>query len=351
MQRLRLYDCRNSRLPSLIGSCTADTPGIANYVNAAQRRLLMCREAGDEGWWGTWAEVAFNAVARNQPYITLPREIARAEKIDVCQHPVPIQNQFYEYLDFGNGRMPKRHQDNFGVKQSYTRNNVPTFIDLWPPPQILRIFATDPTDIGASRRVLLQGTDPTGNTIYSQDGLNQVTGIFVTVGSPFSDSPVQFSAITGIQKDVTSGPIQIFQVDPATGAQVLLLTMEPSETTASYRRYYFDNLPCNCCHNPNIGVQPLQVTAIVKLDLIPVVTDTDYTLIQNLEAITEECSSIRYSEMDTETGKKMAADRHTQAVRMLQGELVHYLGKTNAAVNFSPFGTARLNRQRVGIMI
>lgn len=320
-------------------------------VNAAQRRLLMCREAGDEGWWGSWAEVAFNVVSRTSPYLTCPREIARLEKIDVCRRPVPIQNQFMEYLDFGNGRMPKRRQDNLGVQNVFTRNNAITWRDLYPAPQILRAYATDPGDVNSSRRVLFQGIDPTDSVIYSQDGLNRVAGIFVTLSSPFVDTPFPFNQITGIQKDVTSGPVQIFQVDPTTGAEVLLLIMQPGERVADYRRYYFHNLPCNCCHAPGIGIQPVQVTAIAKLDLIPVVVDTDYCLIQNLEAITEECQSVRYSEIDSESAKKMAAERHTQAVRLLQGELVHYLGKTNAAVSFSPFGTARLERQRVGNMI
>ena len=351
MQRLRLYDCRNSRLPSLIGACTADTPQIAAYVNAAQRRLLFCREAGDEGWIGSWAEVAFNVVSRTTPYITLPREIARVEKVDVCKQPVPIANQFVEYLDFGNGRMPQFRRDNYGVQRMFTRNNAVTFVDLSNAPQIIRIFATDPADINGSRRVLLQGADGSGNTIYTQDGFSQVTGVFVPLGAPFADSPMQLSTITGIQKDVTVGPIQVFQIDPTTGAGVLLLTMEPGETVANYRRYYFNNLPCNCCHSPTLGVQPLQITAIVKLDLVPVVTDTDYLLIQNLEAVTEECQSIRYSEMDNAGAKQMAAERHTQAVRLLQGELVHYLGKTTAAVSFAPFGTARLERQKIGNQI
>lgn len=301
MQRLRLYDCRNSRLPGLVGICPADTPSVANIVNAAQRRLVLCREASDEGWWGSWAEVAFNVLSRTSPYITCPREIARIERIDICQRPVPIHNQFMEYLDFGNGRMPHRcPHDNLGITNGYTRNNAVLFRDLGPGPQIIRIYATNPADINANRRVLVQGVDSNGNVVYSQDGFNQTTGIFVPVSSPFSDTPMSFNSIDGIQKDVTSGPIQIFQVDPVSGAQVLLSTMEPSELTASYRRYYFNQLPCNCCHVPQLGTQPLQVTAIVKLELIPVVVDTDYLLIQNLEAITEECQSIRLSEVDNE---------------------------------------------------
>lgn len=350
MQRLRLYDCRYSRLPSLLGLCTADTPQIANYVNSAQRRLLMCREAGDEGWYGTWAEVAFNAVSCATPYITMPREIARIEKIDVCSNPVQIQNQFYEYLDYGNGRMPKIWNHTC-VVQAYTRNNSVTFVDLYNTPVILRVYATNASDMNSAKRVLFQGWDSNDSVIYTQDGFENVSGIFVNISSPFSDTPLSFNRLTGVQKDVTAGDIQIFMVDPTTGTETLILIMQPSETTASYRRYYLNNLPANCCYNPSLGVLDLQVTAIVKLDLIPVVTDTDYCLIQNLEAITEECQSVRYSEMDSESAKKMAAERHTQAVRMLQGELVHYMGKTTAAVNFAPFGTARLERQKIGTLI
>ena len=57
MKRLRLYDCRASRLPQTVGLCTDNVPGIAAFVNSAQRRLLMCKESCDEGWWGTWAEI------------------------------------------------------------------------------------------------------------------------------------------------------------------------------------------------------------------------------------------------------------------------------------------------------
>lgn len=350
MPRLRLYDVRLSRLPELVGKCQGDVAGICQYVNAAQRRLLMCREAGDEGWYGTWSEVAFNLVSRNNPYITCPREVARLERIDLCGRPCWIQNQFYEYLDFGNGRMPKRHHDSDCLRMAYTRNNVFTFTDQSISPCTLRIYTSDPADQADGNRVFLQGLDQNGSQIYTTDGLTEVMGEFVVVGTPFADSTYQYSQITGIQKDVTVGFIQIFQVDPVTGNQTLLLTMEPSETVAGYRRYYLNGLPPSCCNAPTTTV-PLQVTAIAKLELVPVAVDTDYLLIGNLEAITEEVQSVRYSEIDSESAKKMAQEKHLQAIRLLQGELVHYLGKNNASVSFSPFGTARLERQKIGTLI
>jgi len=350
MPRLRLYDIRMSRLPELVGKCQADIPSIANYVNSAQRRLLLCREAGDEGWYGTWAEVAFSLVSRTNPYITCPREIARLEKLTVCRQPVFIQNQFYEYLDYGNGRMPRLYRDNYCNTQAYSRNNVITFANLASPPKTIRIYWTDAADVSAAKRVLLQGTDSSDTVIYSQDNLNQVQGIFLSAEMPFVDSPMTLNTLTGIQKDVTAGQVQFFQVDPTTGEQSLMLTMEPGETVAGYRRYYLNSLPSACCQRTDTSV-PVQVTAIAKLELIPAHVDTDYLLFHNLEAIIEECQSVRYSEIDNETSKKMAVEKHVQAVRLLQGELVHYLGKDKPAINFAPFGSARLSHQKIGSMI
>ena len=353
-QRLRLYDCRNSRLPSTIGLCQQDAHAIAENVNGAQRRLLMCPEAGDEGWWGTWAEVAF-AIDPAKPIITLPREIARLEAIDVCHRPVPLHNQFYEYLQFGNGRMPKRTTQCPGFINVFTRNTSATFRDLTNPPQNIYVYLTDPTDVG--KRVMISGLDANGNIIYTQDGVNRVTGVFVSLTSPFAVAPMTFNTITGIQKDITNGQVQFFQVDPVTGAQILLLTMEPSEQTASYRRYFLNPIPRNCCGlfinacvSPNLPTQVL-VTAIAKLELIPVMVDTDYCLIQNLEAIIEECQSIRYSRVDNPSAKAMSAAAHKTAIGFLNGELNHYIGKDQVAVNVSPFGSAHLARRKIGTLI
>lgn len=347
MQRLRLYDLRVTDLPADLGLCQDNVPALAAIVNSAQQRLLYAREAGDDGWWGGWAEIAFN-VSRTAPYITLPREIARLEALNICDRPVPIQNSFFEYLRFGNGRLPKNFACLPRLMQGYARNNAITFYDLTHAPQLLRAYMTDATDAG--KRVLFQGLDANNSIIYSLEPQGQTTGVFVTLQAPFGTAPMTFNNLTGIQKDATAGQVQIYQVDPVTGEQVLLLTMEPSETTASYRRYYLDSLPCNCCATPG-NPTTVQVKAIAKLELIPVMVDTDYCLIQNREAIREECHSIRYSRMDTPSAKGMASERHAQAIRLLNGELNHYMGMDFPAVEVRPFGSARLSHQKIGSLI
>lgn len=347
MLRLRLQDLRASSLPSDLGICQSDIPALAGYVNSAQRRLIFCKEASEDGWSGGFAEVLFY-VSRDTPYITLPREIARLEAVNVCSRPISVAGPFFEYLCFGNGRMPKCHTACGPSLTVFSRNSAPTFVDLTNPPQLITVFASDPSDYG--RRVLVQGLDQNNIPVRSADGTNQVSGIFLPLQFPFVATPLPFNTITGIQKDVTVGQVKFYQTHPTTGDQVLLLTMEAGETTAWYRRYLLYPLPHNCCPNPDTTNGLVPVTAIAKLDLLPVKTDTDYLLLQNQAAIEEECLSVKYSRMDTPSGKQFAEYHHKQAVRHLNAEITHLYGQNYPAVRFSPFGTARLERLRIGSM-
>jgi hypothetical protein len=185
-----------------------------------------------------------------------------------------------------------------------------------------------------------------------------VQGQYVVLSATPAVAPIPQNLITGIQKDQTLGQVQIFQMDPNTGAQVLIHTMEPGETTGWYRRYRFSGLPVNCCANPLSTVcQPVngqnvvQISAIVKLEHLDVSADTDYLVLQNIEAFREECYALRYRPMDTADAKSMAAEHHKNAIAQLNGEIAHRLGIDQPAVTFSPFGSAKLSHQRIGNLI
>lgn len=355
MPRLTLQQCRESRLPEVIGACTADTPAIAAAVNAAQQRLIFAKEVGEEGWYGTWARMVFN-VLRSDPYVTLGRYAARIQEMSVCRNPVAIQNEFYEFLEFGNGLQPKYSCSSAAASgcqpmQSYSRGDVVTFRDLSSDTgKYIRVRALSSLDVTGTKRTLIQGTDIFDNILYSQDGAARVVGEYLTLADPFVDAPTVIKTLNGIQKDITNGPVQYWEVDPSTGAEVLLLTMEPSERIAGYRRYYINGLPSSCCPviRDAVGNPLAQVEGLVKLNLIPVVVDSDYLLIQNMEALIAECQSMRYSTMDLPNAKLMSAAAHRDAIRLLQGELAHHMGIERPAVGFFPFGSARLEKQAIG---
>lgn len=309
---------------------------------------MFAKELGDSGWWGGWVELAFTVTQAN-PFITTPRGIGRIGEMNVCTFPVPIENSFFEYLAYGFGRWPKSAcaTTRCAPLQAHERNVVPTFSDLTTTAK-LRVYPTDTADVNL--RVLVQGLDGNGIPIRTLDGLVQVSGEFVTLEAPFADTVNSYSVITGLQKDVTFGRVNFYQLDPTTADETLISFMEPGETVAGYRRYYVSGLPKNCCGVP-VTSTDVQVTALARLEYIPVAVPTDYLIVPNVEALTQEAQSARYDRMDDPQMKANALLHHRNAVRLLQGQSVAMEGKLKPAVSFSPFGSARLELQKIGTLI
>ncbi len=348
--RLRLADFMVSRGPTAVGLCNADVAPVGQIVNEAQERLLFA--GGETGWYGSWWKMAFN-LTQNDPYITAPREVARLINMDVCARPIRIQNEFYEFLEAGIGLQPVSPScqgQRCAVMEAYERGAVISQRDLTPGGKKLRIVITDPADVG--RKCIVQGKDQNGATIYGQNGTDQILGTVLDFTLPFVDTPTEITEWNGFQKDFTIGPVSVYEVDMTTGNQVLLATYAPNELVPSYRRYLVNGLPAWCCNPPVSGIpQPVQVTAMAKLEFVPVQVPEDYLLIQNLPALIEEVQSVRYDGIDTEEAKKLSEYHHARALRYLNGQLEHYYGKNRPAIQFSPFGDAHLTRQRIGAMM
>jgi hypothetical protein len=361
MNRKTFLDARLSRIPSSVGLCAADVPGTASYVNEAQQRLIIA--GGETGWFGSWQKVAF-AVDPSDSYLTLPRQIARIINLDVCNYPVRVQNEFYEFLEAGIGHQPSSPcacPAACQVLETFDRGVTPTFRDIIPTgnPKLVRIYATTNRDYG--RRVLLQGLDTNGTVIRSLDNGVDVEGEFITLGAPFATSAFTYLKITGIQKDVTAGDVRFYEVDSVLGTQRSISLMEPSETVACYRRYFINGISNTCCAcgtisgsicaTPNPTPATASVLAMAKLEFIPVAVDTDYLLIGNLPALKLECMSVRLEESDEEKSFALSQKLHQQAIKLLNKELTHYTGRLMPATNFAPWGNAKLEYQRIGTLV
>ena len=348
MNRPRFLDFRNQvaayaqSVGSPLGVCVGNIPALTGLVNIATERLISDPLAPDEGFWGSWGKFVFN-VSQSNPYFVAPREVARAIVTDVNSCPVKIQNEFYEFLDFGRGLQPKPCQSSScdGFVQAYDRNTVATLGTLNSGPQTIRIFPTDARDVG--KTVIVQGPDQNGNTVTSTDPITNatITGEVVPLQFPFSNTVNQFTgALTGLQKDFTFGSVTIQQVNPTTGASSSLSSMEPTETTASYRRYLVNNLPCQ---GPITGT-PIQVTAMCKLEYVPIASDSDYLGIPCVPALLAETECLRYENMDTLKAQQLAIAKHNKALSLLFGQLDHYLGKERPAVEVNLFSPRKMMR-------
>lgn len=345
--RVTVLQARLSRLPESIGLCVADGPRIMAAINEATQRLLFY---GGDGWWGTWSKVAF-LVNRTLPFITLPYGFARAINMDVCRRPIAVQNEFMEFLEYGIGlrEAPPQIAGRFcGKLEGFERGNYPTMVDL-PTTSYLRLYPTDPADYG-KRLLIGSAQDQNGNGIYTQDGLQSVNGFYLTLQAPFDTSPFLVSSFANIAKDYTQGDVILKAVDPTTGTETALSRYVPDDVSPSYRRYYINNLPTNCCAVSPVTPGLVQVTAMLKHEYVPVRRDTDFLLIGNIPALIEECQAVRYSSIDEPTAAQLEAKHHKKAISLLQAEMRHELGDLTPAINVSPFGSARLACAGIGTL-
>lgn len=343
MVRSRFIDARASGLPNSVGLCATDLTALMAIVNEAQERLINDPLAPDEGFFGSWAKIAFT-VSRSAPTIVAPAEVARIIVMDLCKTPVRIRNQFYEYLTYGVGLHPKGCGTSVCHPfEAFEREIVTTFSPLLPTPQIIRAYAADPSDLG--RGLLIQGKDANGQIVRFLDALSNASGLGerIVLDSPFTDTANHFSEITGVQKQKSFGEVQLFQVNPTTGVEAPLMVMSPSETTAQYRSYYLGGIPCGCCNVPG-GVQ---VMALCRLNFIPVQCDSDYLMIQNIAALIDECQAIRFSRMDTPGAMQLSAAKHASALRLLFGQLDSINGREQVAIQRHLFGSSRMRLQPI----
>lgn len=340
--RITYNTVRTSRIPAALGLCATDEPRIMSYINEAQQRLINA--GGETGWYGGWYRTQF-AVSDDYE-ISLDRYIARVINVAVCESPVAIENAFYEFVEAGVGPQSDSlccGDFSCATLQLLDRGSHPTQVPISGANKRLRVYASDARDYG--KRVLFSGKDDNGRIIRTLDFGNDYNGAFVTLATPFVDTVPVFSEVTGIQKDLTVGDVLVYEFDIITGDENLIALLDARDQVPSFRRYFVNNLSGNCCTTTPT------VEGIAKLEYVPVERVTDYLVIGNIPALKEECESIRYSEMDNPASLQMAEVKHRRAIRLLQDELTHYMGKTKPAVNLNFFGTARLENQSIGVLI
>lgn len=314
--RTTLADVRSTQIPQVLLLCEGDTTGrLQRYLNEAVLRLLPYG-----AWRGT--EVRYRICTINS-CITWPRQVEAIRAFALCDAPVRIRSHWYEFLDYGPGQL---FADDCRNQALYAdRGLACAFDDICGEGKRIRVYADLP-DVDAGKTILLQGYDKYRNPVLTEDG--DVNGELVTLASPWVDTDTIWmpGGLTGVQKQLTKGPVRLFELDTVTALQRPLAIYEPDETNPEYRRGMVPGLSNRgaCCHpNSPANCASTTITVLAKLRFIPVRNETDYLLIGNTAAIKDMCQSIRYRE---DNQIQLAVAYEQSAVAVLERELSDFHG-------------------------
>lgn len=288
--------------------CSADVR-VVEYINRAVRRLLPKGK-----WVGT---VQRYLICATDGCITWPRAVETIEAMLLCESPVVIRNQWFEFL--GNGPH-KLTEDNPAGVTMVDRGEYPAFDDITGTTKRLRVYS----DVAesAAAKITLQGFDENANWIRTQVGGVWIDGEQVTISTTPTLSSKFFTRLVKVIKPKTNGVVRVYEYNNATGLNTKALAFyEPDETLPSYRRSYVPYIASLVGGGGTCDKVTVEVA--VKLRYRPVSVDADFILIPNLPALVEMVRAVKKYENNLPTE---ARAYELLAVQYLQEELKSWQG-------------------------
>lgn len=329
--QLTLGAVKTSSILNVSGVCASSTQFVGQLNEGIQRLM----EYGE--WWNTVVKARV-CIQRN--CIAWPRWVGTVLAVNLCNHNRQIQNRWYDFIPLSrndclcSGRWPSTLT---AVDDGMTPvfSNVPCGTLVY-----LRAYPRLQADIG--KTITFYGIDGNGQELMTRD-LN--TGVWyqgetLTLASPYVQSLAQFREVTRVQKDATTGPVDVFQYDATNNILLDMAHYDPSETNPMYRHSTLrGGLSCagaGCCQSTD-GSTARKVEILAKLQFIPVVADTDTVQIDNVPALKLIIQAIRLEEAGDDDA---ANKKQIMAIKELNRQLRNKLPIDQIPVEVSGSGTA-----------
>ena len=328
---LTFSQLKASDVPADAGVC-ATSPDFLSLTNKAVR-MLMNRGS----FFGTTQRIqlcTFGGCA------TWPRYVGTVLATNLNgQHSHP-KNNWWEFLDTQrsdfalNGIFPWVN-GSFGSAPLVDANTSPVFNPIsCGHPVYLRVYPSLKEDVG--KVTTFYGVDSNGQVIRTKNSLGVwQEGVTITMALPFSQTPMLIREVTRITKDVTVGVVRYFQYEPIKQSVFDLVSYDPSETTPMYRSSKVGAGRGGCCIT--------SIQALIKMEFIPVLVDSDIVQIGNLDALSDMMKSIREKKAEH---IQEAQALEASAVRELNLELRTKFPNDSITTHVN-YGELRMPRQMV----
>jgi len=261
---------------------------VTYYINRADEELLNMGR-----WVGTTIKYR---ICANQGFITWPWEIETIEAMRINGAPITLQNQWYQFLDYGGGCWGEGIAGGWGNGYApYARGTAIdereaiSFADVCGlgNPKKLKVYGS--AQEATNSRILLQFYDAQGNYVRTNDSLEGwVDGEFVNINSTTPQTTIHtVTSWVGVQKPLTNGNVRITELDTVTGLERPLANYQPSETNPSYRRSLVPGW-CGIASIPRCA----SVEVIASQRHVPALKPRDYVSMTSVAAYVYKCKAI-----------------------------------------------------------
>lgn len=332
----------STELANVSGVC-GSSGQFQSYLNKAVR-MLMTRG----NFWGTVQLMRFCVY---NECLVLPRQVGTVLALNTCGEPVNVWNNWFQFARIGHERDLERV--GFSIDGTRCQGNMnmenqgttPVYFQVpCGKAFYVRSYPSVRADLG--KTVTIFGIDSNGQVVRTQNaqGIWQEGETIVNV-PPFISSSIRYREITRVVRDKTSAPGRLYYYDADNDVLRDCATYDPTDTLPDFR---FTKTPglvrSSCCNGVNGSKQ---VSALVKLQFIPVENDNDLVMIENLDAIGDAIQGIRKSDGGDSAGGEGDMAR---AVHELNLELRNRFPQEQTPISIRPAGAVGAFRARIGML-
>lgn len=359
-----------SRVAASLNICPEDYRFLS-WANEAEERM-----ANAGRWWGSVQEVQF--CVDTEGCFSLPREVAYLERVAINGSNVAVVNGWYQFTRqvanvaqcsscaSGCSSSSGRCSCCGGLMMQNRNGMSATFSTTIGANKKIRLYPTDVLDVG--KKVVLQGNDSNNIWVRLPDSTGAlVDGEELVLAFPFVDSVTVWASGSplGVKKEVTRKRVLGYEYDTVSGGEVQIADWQPGETRPAYRVGYIPGLAstgCTSCTDGGANGRRT-LTGMASLQHVPLVSDGDWLLFQNMAAYKAAMIAVKaWEEGDVGKGDYYFYGRQSSpsnargpmrvvnrggAIPLLKAELVKNTGGiVNASIIIDQ--TDKLARQMVG---
>lgn len=330
---LTLAQAKSSRLNRISGICP-DSDDFLELLNDATRQLMR-----RGNWWGTVRKIRLCVY---EGCFALPAYVGTVLATNLNHHPVKMSNHWFEFIPVQQTDWccDRKWVSNIAAELDGT---TPVFQNIpCNPAMKVRAYPRCQSDLG--KTLTIYGIDSNGWPVRTErsDGTIQ-DGELITLVLPYADTDTFWRTITRVDKDVTDCPVDLFAHNLETDSLIDLAHYMPHETNPDYRHL---RIHSGC--GATTGCCPATVTMLIKLAFVPVTSDSDLVLIDNLDALALAIQATKRSDAYDAQAAELDMAR---AVHELNLDLRDKFPNDTVAVAVSPYGTAHLRNQGIGSLM
>lgn len=292
--------------PIINNGVCPDDPAVLPVINEACERLV---ESGK--WKGM---IRLIRMCHRAGVLTLPREVETVLAASKCGVPFEVTNQWFSFLPGGPFNMSECNPWNMMTEYG---TNWATVFDITGV-MLVRVYNDLSIDDG--KAILLQGTNGDGNRVQTlQDGIWNDGEVVICNNANPPVTLTTWTNIEAVQKELTTGYVRIYQVNPDTMQNAgLLAEYHPNDTEPTFRRYKYGGYCQTSCDGETSGQKYHPFTFLCKIRHVPLVRETDILPITAPGAMKNMCQAIW---MEKNNNLDLAAQYEARAVQYLQNEL------------------------------